>query len=314
MLLELEPAGFVYQPLFSDETKQMVKSLVASINNALETMTEGSDTPQEPVRSSNSLLKLLGGVDSAWSLGRSEIPPTDKLKISQLLDCSRLQLIFFFDLQNVDAQSPNNVSDSSFREGYSNGSLLHDDDSVHYTPGKFSTSIASSLTPKGTLTEGMLTPQGSPDFAHVRSNEIACLVRLFRLVSGLLNQHFGETIAKYYYDQSIWGKLSRACFSPPVLYHVIEKVAPGRQIKNTKYLPPRVNLRPLASYFYVLFLSFLFLLSYFYNFSPFWIFLIIFLCYSIVVGVHVLLEKQDTVDRLQSKFGPYIYSDDIMSD
>ncbi|CAG7838245.1 unnamed protein product [Allacma fusca] len=280
MLLELEPAGFVYKALFSEETKQMVKNLVVAINNAMETMNDGSDTPQEPVRSSNSILKLLGGVDSAWSLGRSDIPPSDKAKISQLLDCSRLQLIFFFDLQNVDTQSPSNRHESSLREGYSNGSLLCEDESVHYTTGEFSNSIAASLTPKGTLTEGMITPQGNPDFSHVRSNEIGCLVGLFRLISGMINHNFGESIVKYYYDACVWGKFARACFTPPVLYHVIEKVAPGRQIKNTRYLPPRVNLRPLGSYFCTFTLSFLLILSYLYGFNPFWIFLISFLCYS----------------------------------
>src|SRR3954453_12110476 len=82
---------------------------------------------------------------------------------------------------------------------------------------------------------------------------------------------FGDTIQKYYYDRTMWGRLARGCFSPPVLYHVIEKVAPGRQVKRVKYLPPRISLRPLGTYFNLVVLTFLMLISYLYGFGPLWI-------------------------------------------
>ena len=126
---------------------------------------------------------------------------------------------------------------------------------------------------------------------------------------------YGDTIARYYYERSIWGRLARGCFASPTLYNVIEKVAPGRQIKRVKYLPPRVNLRPLGTYFNVFVLTVLMILSYLYGFNPVWILAAFLLLFFLRTLFYAVLEKNDKVDELMSKYGRFIHDDDdVLSD
>ena len=64
---------------------------------------------------------------------------------------------------------------------------------MHVTTGEFSSSIYSSLTPKGTYPADMLTPRGNPDLAPVRSHEIPFVVRFLHSISSRLNEKVKQT-------------------------------------------------------------------------------------------------------------------------
>lgn len=113
---------------------------------------------------------------------------------------------------------------------------------------------------------------GNPDTMPVRSDEISSMVRLLLYLSNILSVHFQAKIDGWYYkNTSIFNEMFRQFCSPPCIYRRGDDDWDGGMSCNESYdnilsadssfcngirkqqmgkarLPPRIHLRPLASY------------------------------------------------------------------
>ena len=115
--------------------------------------------------------------------------------------------------------------------------------------------------------------QGNPDTQPVRTFEIVFLVKIALFLSGVINRRYEDIMKKYYnLKHNFFSILLRQVLSPPVKYVCYKKstnnLGTEMMIEN---LPPRVNLRFIASIEFLFYLSIivflLFLLNLF-NYSP----------------------------------------------
>jgi len=113
--------------------------------------------------------------------------------------------------------------------------------------------------------------QGNPDLLPIRSDEFKFLVRTLHLISGWINARFSDKIQELYHRTGFVGTIMREILSGPSTYLTNSKTIDRIDSSfNSSFhgisrqpakLPPRLSLRPLASYIAVSYLviAFLFL-------------------------------------------------------
>nr|XP_046915881.1 LOW QUALITY PROTEIN: sphingomyelin phosphodiesterase 4-like [Dermatophagoides farinae] len=114
--------------------------------------------------------------------------------------------------------------------------------------------------------------EGNPDRQPIRSYEIGILVKLTLFLSTVINQKFGPIFQSYYEQPNFYGTLCRILLSSPVSYAHYERCPQESSSANNgghhqkpkiriEKLPPRINLRFMASFGFLLqtFLFFTFL-------------------------------------------------------
>lgn len=128
----------------------------------------------------------------------------------------------------------------------------------------FAESVSDNVSFAGTLDTSTETPnerrllrirhnqsnvqfQGNPDLQPIRTYEIYYLVLLFQYLSSLINEYYGEQLIRLYYRTDLIGFVVKKLLSPPRDYIQVEKNGPKAERRLKRSLPPRVNLRPLAS-------------------------------------------------------------------
>ena len=101
---------------------------------------------------------------------------------------------------------------------------------------------------------------GHPDLIPIRTDEFTLGVRLLHRLSEKINERWGETISDFYHRTSPAGALCRQICAPPATYLAKSHDEFGKRVNR---LPPRIVLRPLASYRVIFYLSLFFFISLF---------------------------------------------------
>lgn len=117
--------------------------------------------------------------------------------------------------------------------------------------------------------------EGNPDTQAVRSFEFGFLVTITTLLSLFINKKCENYIIKHYEQNNFVGYLLQQILAPSVKYICYRKVT-GRLNSEIiiKTLPPRVNLRFLASKKIVFYSVLLYVCSYVFHFSFSFLFLL----------------------------------------
>lgn len=292
--MEMEPST-EYVSIFSHSFRDEIIKLLLKITKCLHSSNISVPPKLQSASSSsnNFVSSVLNFLFSESS--NSESPHsanTESMKTKHHLECSIEYISSIFDipqqsiqtiisnekntLHSSDAVDANASSKSKLFCYFSIFILSITDREYEYVDGipKLS-EVGRHLVLNGTLKPQNYRNliQGNPDTQPVRTFEIAVLVKLALLISAYINKDYGNTLAKYYnMRQNIFGIFLQQILSPPVKYVQYRKSQETLRTEMTiETLPPRVNLRFMASIeflFYIIIMSlFLFLLSLF-NCSP----------------------------------------------
>uniref|UniRef100_A0A336LQY2 CSON001502 protein n=1 Tax=Culicoides sonorensis TaxID=179676 RepID=A0A336LQY2_CULSO len=88
---------------------------------------------------------------------------------------------------------------------------------------------------------------GDPALLPIRDSEVTFLVRFLHQLSCKLNLMFPQEINEYWHRRDLVGRLTRQLLLPPMTSQTFDK-STGLSILKKQDLPPRICLRPLASY------------------------------------------------------------------
>lgn len=110
--------------------------------------------------------------------------------------------------------------------------------------------------------------EGNPDTQHVRTFEIEIVVKIALFLSLLINSHCQAFFEKHYSEDSFFGALLNQILSPPIKYVRYIKRGNGMATDMVvENLPPRVDLRFIASKSFLFYVLFLFIFCRLFNFS-----------------------------------------------
>lgn len=124
----------------------------------------------------------------------------------------------------------------------------------------------------GSLKSGSLAMppiiEGNPDTQPVRTFEIEIVVKIALFLSLLINSHCQAFFEKHYNEDSFFGKFLNQTLSPPIKY--VRYIKRGNGMATdivVENLPPRVDLRFIASKSFLFYILFLFIICRLFNFS-----------------------------------------------
>ncbi|XP_055904347.1 sphingomyelin phosphodiesterase 4 [Eupeodes corollae] len=174
----------------------------------------------------------------------TELKLQEKVKIPDILDLAMQSLGIMFDVSIPEISMDQLLSKEQYNSHvnfslYDNSEYL---DISKISPMQMRNNIANIKT---TI---------DPALLPIQSQECAILVRFLHQVSCKVNEMFSEEMQNIWNGSDIWGRLSRQVLSPPMTAQWFDKQRGVSQLCEDQ-LPPRICLRPLASYKNLIFIG-----------------------------------------------------------
>ncbi|XP_064612620.1 sphingomyelin phosphodiesterase 4-like isoform X2 [Liolophura sinensis] len=292
-LSELERPGFVYQPMFGEDTLHKVGVLVRQIMSAHSAVKALQD--QAASSSSKGWFSWLNFslFDSSKAYG--DLTKGEVKKLDMHLNYSLTKLCEMYQLKIPDE----NTQDNSQTSADFSSAHLH--------------SPANSCIPDMEETEDgyRLTPLGryqiinkKLQFDHyydrdpaeqlIKSYENVTLVRLLHRFCSYVNTQFGSEIRRWCERNDLLGSMACVYFAPPIAPDQEIRSPLSRELKE-KLSQPRLNLRFLANYRNMMTLAIGYLLIHFaFGYGPVG-FLFVVLLFTFMVGFFKALLKPRAV-------------------
>lgn len=235
-----------YTPIFGPVIQSEIEHFIKSINIAkMYVQQEIQMIRAENLEKQNNIGFFSRTIKSLFE----DISPTDLklqeiIKIPEILDLAMQSLGIMFDVNipdmSMDQLLPRDYSYSHINFSmYDNSEYL---DISKVSPMQMRNNIANI---KSTI---------DPALLPIQSQECTFLVRFLHQVSCKLNEMFSEEIQKVWNRSDIWGKVSRQILDPPMTAQWFDKEKGVNQLCENQ-LPPRICLRPLASYKTLIFIA-----------------------------------------------------------
>nr|CAD7593781.1 unnamed protein product [Timema genevievae] len=274
-MLDLEGVGFVYQPMFGQETRLQVLQFLMLLREARQ-VAQSILAKHENER----LNRSSGFFATLKDLWRSndfdDYTLEERRKTVSCLDSSLELLANLFELdisQIPDATAyKNQTFDSSFSAATpQRSSTLTPNRTRGASPKFYSGADSPSLciTPEMSRRNATkLTYERDPDLLPIRSSEIVFLVRLLHQYSCRLNELYSVEMVSLYHRQDFLGRLARQVLQPTQTIWTYDK-SPGCYARLVEtVLPPRISLRRLASKpLAASFLAYLFVVCYMFDWT-----------------------------------------------
>ncbi|XP_071502073.1 sphingomyelin phosphodiesterase 4-like [Diadema antillarum] len=246
-LFEVEAAGFVYRPLFSNEGKALIQQLLGFVTQAQVTAKTMAGPGLGNITQMIKSLFTRSNRHANHSVLFDDIGPVDARKTEAYLQSTAE---FLSDTFDVPMPHPEDMMN------WNVGQMGRD---LHLPPDK----MDGQLTQLGRyqlinrLRSSDACYQGDPDLQPIRTYENAALVRVLHALSCHFNENFGDRIQEMCSQGGLLGAMARWYFAPRGL-------ALSQWHDQTERVPswahPRLSLRFLAHYRTLTYLALLYLL------------------------------------------------------
>nr|CAD7457012.1 unnamed protein product [Timema tahoe] len=315
-MLDLEGVGFVYQPMFGQETRAQVLQFLMLLREARQ-VAQSILAKHENER----LNRSSGFFATLKDLWRSndfdDYTLEERRKTVSCLDLSLelLANLFELDISQIPDVTvyKNQTFDSSFSAATpQRSSTLTPNRTRGASPKFYSGADSPSLciTPEMSRRNATkLTYERDPDLLPIRSSEIVFLVRLLHQYSCRLNELYSVEMVSLYHRQDFLGRLARQVLQPTQTIRTYDK-SPGCYARLVEtVLPPRISLRRLASKpLAASFLAYLFVVCYMFDWTfVAAIFVVLLGWFAVILGLGRLnLEEVDLYlheRRVENHFG-----------
>jgi len=243
LLEDNEKTGFVYVSFFSEDVKKSVIRLIGKIRVTIDKVEKyETKTKEKATHDKSQLTELFTSFlfNSANPFELEEKQTLEEMaKIRNLLETVRTKLaqIYEIDLNEITVNE----------EVFDDGTINIGGDRVD-TFGDEQSTLAKELVTINPFTANKSVEyNGNPDLQPVRTFEFYYLVFFFIYLSNLINCYYADAFNRFYTNDGLFGWLARLVLAAPHEYTVIEKNGIQAQKRINKRLPPRLNLRFLAS-------------------------------------------------------------------
>ncbi|XP_053295050.1 sphingomyelin phosphodiesterase 4 isoform X1 [Pleuronectes platessa] len=254
----LEGQDCQYKQMFGSELRGAIMKLIQMIAQARQTAKRISDHSNE-VAASSSFLSWFGLSSSdhnnTFSGAESEESGECLKKTHEFLDRALENLCLIFKLnQGQLTQLISNLGSSQ-----DDGNCKQLPDCIQGENGLILTDLGRRQIINGQRRFD-LQYQGDPELQPIRSYENALLVRLFYRISSLLNDRFGGHMSALCSRPDFLGRLGCHYLTIPDSTTRTSQ-SPVSRLRLERNRPPRLSLRPLASYRTILLLLLLYVLG-----------------------------------------------------
>ncbi|KAL6430906.1 hypothetical protein ACFW04_007007 [Cataglyphis niger] len=266
-ILELEGPTYQYVPMFSSAIIVQVVWFLSTIKQAHFTATSLVEALENRRRGKRFLLSL-------WEFMNGEDYSSDDINIEErrrvplLLATAQQQLIDIFQIKLEDIPQVAIVADQEYHDSILSTSFCHQSQ----TESSLDSSRPGTFVPlqEDRQTCRYIEYMGDPEQQPIRSNECAFLVRNFYKLCCYINLKYRREIIALYHRRSFFGSIFRQLVAPPVTIVKLPKRTPNGFISGCEErLPPRLSLRPLANYRFLVSVSCSIFLAWLLDYSPF---------------------------------------------
>lgn len=254
LLEDNEKTGFVYVSFFSEDVKKSVIKLIGKIKATIDKVERCEiSARQKTTREKNQITELFTSFfNSSNPFDLEEKQNLEEMaKVRSLLETVRTRLaqLYEIDLNEIV------VNEDAFDIMNSGG------DRVDTLDANYDQSTLNKEPALNLFTLHKVEYNGNPDLQPVRTFEFYYLVFLFIYLSDLINGYYHDAFKRFFESDGLVGWLARLVLTAPHEYTVIEKNGIQTQKRISKKLPPRLNLRFLASkaFYAYLFLFYVFI-------------------------------------------------------
>lgn len=245
-ILELEGPSYQYNPMFSEATISKIIWFLSIIKQAHLTATsivEALEKRRLEKKFVLTIWEFFNGEKSA----NDDIGITDRKKVPGYLANSQQQIIEIFQIRLEDIPRVVIVADQEYHDSILSTSFSHqslmDSSADTYRPGVFVRSQEERHQ------FHYIEYMGDPEMQPVRSNECAFLVRNLYKICEIINSKYQREITNSYWRNDIVGRLAKRILRPPTIVKSLPKrTSKGFTLAQESELSPRLSLRVLANY------------------------------------------------------------------
>ncbi|XP_029171226.1 sphingomyelin phosphodiesterase 4 [Nylanderia fulva] len=248
-ILELEGPTYQYMPMFSSAITLQVVWFLSTIKQAHLTATSLVEALENRRRGKRFLLSLWEFINCE-DYSSDDISIEERRRVPLLLATSQQQLIDIFQIKLEDIPQDAIVADQEYHDSILSTSFCHQSQ----TDSSLDSIRPGTFVPlqKDRQTCRYIEYMGDPELQPIRTNECAFLVRSLYKLCCYINFKYRREIVGLYSRQSFLGSIFRQLITPPVTVRKLPKRMPGGFTSGCEErLPPRLSLRPLASYSFV---------------------------------------------------------------
>lgn len=266
-ILELEGPTYQYMPMFSSTITLQVVWFLSTIKQAHLTATSLVEALENRKRGKRLLLSLWEFINCE-DYSSDDISIEERRRVPLLLATAQQQLIDIFQIKLEDIPQVAIVADQEYHDSILSTSFCHQsqtESSLNSSkPGTFVSLQEDRQTCR------YIEYMGDPELQPIRTNECAFLVRNFYKLCCYINLKYRREIIALYNKQSFFGSIFRQLIIPPVtVVKLPKRTSNGFTSGCEERLPPRLSLRPLASYIFLISMSFGIFISWFTIYGPF---------------------------------------------
>lgn len=237
-IFDLEGPSFCYKPLFSNPPAQEIYELLSQIKKSQRL---AYDLIRMKEQEEKELYSGFWGSIKYFlqsPASNDEFSLDDRKKVPIYLEVALGNLKDMFDItEEIFEDEPDTIKTAN-----GNGfEMSHD--FKFLTPEKVRSRVKT------------IKYEGDPDLIPIRSDENKFLVRTLYQISLQINENFGDRFYQLYHSPSYWGRFWRQILCPPITVHKYDKSIMGSPRVGVN-LPPRISLRPWASYRFLGYLLF----------------------------------------------------------
>ncbi|XP_029664272.1 sphingomyelin phosphodiesterase 4 [Formica exsecta] len=245
-ILELEGPTYQYVPMFSSAITLQVVWFLSTIKQAHLTATSLVEALENRRRGKRFLLSLLEFINGE-DYSSDDISIEERRRVPLLLATAQQQLIDIFQIKLEDIPQVAIVADQEYHDSILSTSFCHQSQ----TESSLDSSRPGTFVPlqEDRQTCRYIEYMGDPELQPIRSNECAFLVRNFYKLCCYINLKYRREIIALYNRRSFFGSIFRQLIAPPVTVMKLPKRTPNGFIHGCEErLPPRLSLRSLANY------------------------------------------------------------------
>lgn len=300
-LMEMEPVSVEYSSFFSSSFRDKIINLLMKIAKHLHA-SESSKQKKNATSVDSKSNTLITAIVNFFSIENAPADTTgtssvDTSKTKNYLEQSVRFLSSIFDI------SPQSIETIMCSD---KGHVMDETDAFQRDKSAYEmvngvpklSEHGRKLILGGSLKSGSLgmppVIEGNPDTQPVRTFEVEILVKTVLFLSFFINTHCQAFFEKHYHEDSYFGVFLHQILSPPIQY--VRYVKTGNGLTTdivVESLPPRVDLRFIASKSFLFYLLFLLIFCRLFNFSILnigFLFLTVFISYIATKSMLVHLK------------------------
>ncbi|XP_053988733.1 sphingomyelin phosphodiesterase 4 [Hylaeus anthracinus] len=297
-ILELEGPTYQYVPMFSMSTASQVVCLLSTIKQAHLTATSLIDALEKKRKNRRFLLAIWEFFNNEDS--SDDISIEERRRVPIYLANAQQQLIEIFEINVENIPQVAIEADQEYHESILSTSFCHQsqtDSSLDTSkPGVFVS------VQKDRQTCQYIEYMGDPELQPVRSNECAFLVRYFYKLCVYVNMKYRHKITAMYHQRGFFGSVCRQILQPPTkVVKLPKRTQDGFSSGYEERIPPRLSLRPLANYSFLLTMCLGIFIAWLTNYGAFAFLGFVFCMWFVYIIVRATLEPWTrwSVDRFR---------------